>query len=77
MHVLLYIPTGKAKLEPLGGKRLMELQRKFEHVGILMVDEKSMMGQEMFWMISERLMQARPEHQDKPFGNLSIVLLGD
>ena len=77
MHALLYLPIGKAKLEPLGGERLMELQRKFEHVGILMVDEKSMMGQEMFWMISERLMQARPEHQDKPFGNLSVVLLGD
>ena len=55
LHVLLYLPTGKAKLEPLGGKRLMELQRKFKHVGILMVDEKSM---EMLWMVSECLIQA-------------------
>ena len=58
LHSLLYLPIGKAKLEPLGGERLMELQRKFEHVGILMVDEKSMMGQEMLGMVTERLIQA-------------------
>ena len=77
LHSLLCLPIGTAKLEPLGGERLMELQRKFEHVGLLMVDEKSMIGQEMFWMVGERLKEAKPHHQDKPFGNLSIVLLGD
>jgi len=77
LHSLLCLPIGTAKLEPLGGERLMELQRKFQDVGILMIDEKSMMGQEMFWMVNERLKEAKPHHQDKPFGNLSIVLLGD
>ena len=78
LHSLLYLPLGTGKLEPLPeSERLMELQRKFEHVGLLVIDEKSMMGQEMFWMIGERLKQARPHHQHQPFGNLSIVLLGD
>jgi hypothetical protein len=77
LHSLLYLPLGSGKLEPLAGERLMELQRKFENVGLLVIDEKSMMGQEMFWMIGERLKQARPQQQDHEFGNLSIVLLGD
>ncbi|MBM3938769.1 MAG: hypothetical protein FJ333_08995, partial [Sphingomonadales bacterium] len=77
LHSLLYLPIGNAQLQPLVGERLMELQRKFEPVGVLIIDEKSMIGQEVFWMISERLKEARPQHQDQPFGNLSVVLLGD
>ena len=77
LHSLLCLPIGNTKLELLGGERLMQLQEKFKDVGILMIDEKSMMGQEMFWMINERLKEARPHHKDKPFGNLSMVLLGD
>ena len=77
LHGLLYLPIGNAKLQPLVGERLMELQKKFEPVGVLIIDEKSMVGQEMFWMVSERLKQAYPRNHDKPFGNLSIVLVGD
>ena len=77
LHGMLYLPLGNSKLDPLIGERLFELQKKFQHVGILFIDEKSMMGQQMFWMVGERLKQARPKHQDKPFGNLSVVLLGD
>jgi hypothetical protein len=54
------LPLGSGKLEPLAGERLMELQRKLENAGLLVIDEKRMMGQEMFWMIGERMKQARP-----------------
>jgi len=47
------------------------------HVGLLVIDEKSMIGQEVFWMISERLKEARPNFVEFLFGNLSVVLLGD
>jgi DNA replication protein DnaC len=77
LHSLLYLPLCNSKLEPLVGERLLDLQRKFQNVGVLIIDEKSMMGQEMFWMVSERLKQARPHMQGEPFGNISIVLLGD
>jgi hypothetical protein len=74
LHSLLYLPLCNSKLEPLVGKRLLDLQRKFQNVGVLIIDEKSMVGQEM---VSERLKQARPQMHAEPFGNISIVLLGD
>jgi hypothetical protein len=61
----------------LSGLRLAEIQRRFEKAGVIIIDEKSMIGQEVFWMISERLKEARPEHHNEPFGALSVVLLGD
>ena len=77
LHSLFYLPIGTAKLEPLQGDRLVELQKRFEKVGILIIDEKSMIGQEIFWMVSERLKEARPHFKTEPFGKLSVVLLGD
>jgi len=77
LHNLLYLPLSSGKFEPLEGERLRELQQKFENVGVLVIDEKSMIGQEVFWMVSERLKEARPYFATEPFGNLSVVLLGD
>jgi hypothetical protein len=77
LYSLLYLPIGKAKLEPLQGEQLAEVQRRFLKVGVLIIDEKSMLGQEIFWMVSERLKQARPQGGSEPFGGLSVVLLGD
>ena len=77
LHSLLYLPIGRAKLEPLQGERLAEIQRRFHKVGVLIIDEKSMIGQEIFWMVSERLKQARPQGCSEPFGGLSVILLGD
>ena len=77
LHSLLYLPIGKTKLEPLQGERLADVQRRFLNVGVLIIDEKSMVGQEIFWMVSERLKQARPQGCGEPFGGLSVVLLGD
>ena len=77
MHSLLYLPTNLKhgqKMPPLDGNRLKTLQDQFKQVGIVIIDEKSMVGQKMFYMINERLKEARPETQDKPFGGVSIVL---
>jgi hypothetical protein len=77
LHSLLYLPIGKGVLEPLKGDRLAELQKRFLKVGVLIIDEKSMIGQTIFWMVSERLKEARPHNKTEPFGGLSVVLLGD
>jgi len=77
LHSLFYLPIGRGILEPLKGDRLAELQRRFQRVGVLIIDEKSMIGQTIFWMVSERLKEARPNHKVEPFGGLSVVLLGD
>ena len=80
LHSLLYLPTNLKKnqpLRPLDASRLKGLQEKFNNVAVLVIDEKSMIGQKTFWMISERLKEARPQAQDQPFGGVSVVLLGD
>ena len=77
LHSLLYLPVGKSKLDPLQGDRLQALQERFENVGILVIDEKSMIGQEVFSQVSQRLQEARPHACHLPFGGLSVILLGD
>ena len=80
LHSLLHLPTNLKKdkpLQPLDANRLKGLQEKFQRVAVLIVDEKSMIGQKTFWMMSERLKEARPQTQDQPFGGVSLVLLGD
>ena len=52
-------------------------QAKFDKKGILIIDEKSMIGHSMFINIDKRLREARPNFRDQYFGGLSIILLGD
>ena len=52
------------------------MQDTFSNVGILFIDEKNMVGQKTFTMVTKRLREARPHYKDKSFGNLSVVLLG-
>ena len=40
-------------------------------------NEKSMVGQKIFTIVIKRLQEARPHYNDKPFLNISVVLLGD
>ena len=79
LHSLLYLPVLKQnqKMPQLQGSNLKSLQDRFKNVALLVVDEKSMIGQKTFYMISERLKEARPQTQDLPFGGVSIILLGD
>ncbi len=36
-----------------------------------------MVGRKMLTLIDMRLRQAFPKHQDQPFGNRSVILIGD
>ena len=53
------------------------MQDTFSNIGILFIEEKRMVGQKIFTMVSKRVQEARPHYNDKPFGNISVVLLGD
>ena len=77
LQSLLYLPVGTSKCLPLHGERLKGMHDTFSNVGILFIDEKSMVGQKIFTMVSKHLQEARPRYKDKSFGNLSVVLLGD
>ena len=76
IHSLLNIYPSSKELPKISGKRLADLQKKFEKVKIICIDEKSMIGQMLFKQIDQRLRQATAR-QDKPFGGMSIILLGD
>ena len=77
LHSFFYLPVGTSKCLPLHGERLKGMHDTFSNVGILFIDEKSMAGQKTFTMVSKRFQKARPHYKDKPFGNRSVVLLGD
>ena len=80
LHSLLYLPTNltqNQKMPPLDSIKLKALQERFKSVGLLIIDEKSMIGQKAFYMLNERLKEARPHSQDQVFGGVSVVLLGD
>ena len=52
-------------------------QNYFHDQGLLIIDEKSMIGHSVFVNMDKRLREARPAFKDKFFGGLSIILLGD
>ena len=66
-----------SKFLPLPGKKLKDIQDIFNNVDIGFIDEKSMIGQKIFTVVSKRLQEARPHYNDKPFGNVLVVLLWD
>ena len=62
---------------PFQGEKLKFIQDAFNNVDIRFIDEKSMVGQKIFTIVIKRLQEARPHYNDKPFLNISVVLLGD
>jgi hypothetical protein len=76
LHGLLHLPVGPS-LQPLSIGHKFVLQQKMKHVGLLVIDEKSMIGQKIFYYVHKRLQEVFPEQADKPFGGMSIFLLGD
>ena len=52
------------------------LQHKLKDIKYLIVDKVSMLGQNMMAWVDKRLRQATT-HLDKPFGGISVILIGD
>jgi len=75
INSLLSIPV--STIRPLEGNKLATLQEKWKDVKYLILDEMSMISTKMLGIINERLKQAFPEKSSEPFGNLSILMLGD
>ena len=62
---------------PLNGDALTRLQQNFKEVQLLVIDEKSMVGSVTLYQMHKRLCEAKPENADKPFGGVSVILMGD
>ena len=77
LHSLLSLPIGSTRMEPLGEAKLANLRQKFKDVGILVIDEKSTLGQHMFALVNTRLKEIQPAMKNQPFAGFSVILVGD
>ena len=80
LHSLLRLPVNSSKeeLKPLkDNEQLRDLQATFKDVNLLVIDEKSMIGQHMMYMIDQRLRQAKPTQAKEYCGGISVIFMGD
>ena len=71
------MPIKKKELKDLSLERLRDMQKEFKDVHLLLIDEKSMVGMYTLYMIDKRLREIKPENATKPFGGVSVILMGD
>ena len=76
LHSALQLPVRDHNCNDLQGSSLASLQQRLAEIQYIIIDEVSMLGQRMIAWVDRRLCQATG-HQDKPFGGLSIILVGD
>ena len=73
---LLKLPIRKKNKNDLSGEQLTKLQSNLRNVKMIVVDEYTMLGCEALSWIDRRLKQGTGV-SDKPFGGISIILVGD
>ncbi|KAJ8050313.1 ATP-dependent DNA helicase PIF1 [Holothuria leucospilota] len=62
---------------PLGQETLNTLRVKYEHLQVIIIDEISMVDVDMLSYINCRLQQIKGSSMHEPFGNVSILAVGD
>ena len=77
INTLFKMPFGaKKKREQLTGKKLAELQSKMANLKVLIIDEISMVDNEMWIDMSNRLCKIK-DKDDLPFGGVHVLAVGD
>lgn len=76
LHSLLNLPIRGRNCHSLKGPALSRLQDKLDGIEYIIIDEYSVVGQNLLGWIDKRCRQGKCE-PDKPFGGLSIILVGD
>jgi len=76
IHSLLSIKD-KKMLDPLPVEQLRNLQSELKNMHFLFIDEMSMVGLKMLYMIDRRLREVFPADREKPFGGVTIVMFGN
>lgn len=62
---------------PLGEEKLNSLRAKYMDLQILIIDEISMVDQNLFAYVHGRLRQIKQTCSFSPFGNVSVIAVGD
>ena len=76
LHSLLKLPIRGRNLKDLKGPALLQLQERLSGIKYLIIDEYSVVGQNLLGWIDKRCRQGTGE-LDKPFGGISMILVGD
>jgi len=66
---------GVPKYMKLGGEKLQHMRRRHSQLKYIIIDEISMISYELFRQVDLRLKEIFDN--DKPFGGISVILLGD
>ena len=78
IHSALSISTDMSlPYQPLGEEKISTLRNKLGQLQILIIDEISMVGQKLLCYIHGRLRQIKQCRNHTPFGNVSILAVGD
>jgi hypothetical protein len=75
IHSMFGIPVQGFK--DLSSDVLMDMQTKWTAIKVIIVDEISMVGQNMLGMMDSRLRQLFPADRDTVFGRRSVIFFGD
>ena len=74
IHHAFDIPV-QQKFQPLISEKANTLYNKYKHVSVLIIDEISLLSNNLFKQINDRLQQIKKN--SNPFGNVHIILVGD
>ncbi|XP_071943845.1 uncharacterized protein [Antedon mediterranea] len=78
IHSALSIPINiSLPYQPLGEEKISALRNKLGQLQIVIIDEISMVNQRLLWYIHGRLRQIKQVRNDSPFGNISVIAVGD
>ncbi|XP_071963825.1 uncharacterized protein [Antedon mediterranea] len=78
IHSSLSIPINiSLPYQPLGEEKISALRNQLRQLQIVIIDEISMVNQRLLWYIHGRLRQIKQVRNDSPFGNISVIAVGD
>ncbi|XP_071965922.1 uncharacterized protein [Antedon mediterranea] len=78
IHSALSIPINiSLPYQPLGEEKISALRNQLRQLQIVIIDEISMVNQRLLWYIHGRLRQIKQVRNDSPFGNISVIAVGD
>ena len=77
LHRKFKLPVPLGNIADLKGESLARFQEENRGLRVVICDEMSMIGQNMFGAISKRMKQLNPENHDKEFSGVSFFLCGD
>lgn len=76
IHSLLHLPLCANRFRSLNGEARTKYQSELRTLKFIIIDEMSMIGARMLYMIERRLREIQPE-VNEPFGGIFVYLFGD